>query len=77
MGVWGGGVAGSQPMSIALHMEPKLTPYLTYGNNIALDQQSAYLQIFTSLCKKKDLSRPAGGGRGGKSEGERGKRQMK
>ncbi len=27
----GGGVAGTQPMSTAVHMEPKdVTPYLTY-----------------------------------------------
>ncbi len=34
MGVRGGGVAGSQPMSTAVHLGPKnfgdLTPYLTY-----------------------------------------------
>jgi hypothetical protein len=36
----GGGVAGPQPMSTAVHMEPKknfgdLTPYLTYAHVIS------------------------------------------
>jgi hypothetical protein len=60
-GGWGGGgVAGSQPMSAAVHMEPPknfgdLTPYLTYGVAEYLSCLSVVTGTLDSLTSPQDL----------------------